>query len=322
MPFGSSERAESISDLPLMTRVSKVIALLLAVFSVPSSVEARRWRYYGDFERYSRTNDTQERAPGTGFAAALEQWIRGCKQEALEWKSWPLELVAQIARVDDAQRNALVRTQAAAENVAETLASSCPSDSPASLADKFDLLDHVLEGLVAGLDRLRPSIEAFYSALNDEQKARLVALYMSQASSQRPEQNRRPPQKYPPTVQQDATCQQWAGSLRAWPMRQIESGMPLSDDQKAALYTLSGSVYRAAAVLTASCPTENSFTPLGQLDAKRARVDTLRQAVNVVRPDVARFTNALSGEQKARLVAILGDGQIRLERRRSRGDDD
>jgi len=304
-----------------MSTVSKLIALLLVVLSAPSSAEARRWRYYGDSERYSRSNDTQERPSSPGFAAALEQWIRGCKLEASEWKTWPLEAVAQIARTDDAQRNALMQTQTAAENVAETLASKCPNDSPASLADKFDLLDHVLEGLVTGLDRLRPSIEAFYGALDDEQKARLVALYMSQASARAPEQNRRPTQKYPPTVQQDATCQQWAGSLRAWPMRQIESGMPLSDEQRAALYTLSGSIYRAAAVLTTSCPTESSFTPLGQLDAKRARVDTLRQAINLVRPDVARLINALSNEQKARLVAILNGGQNRRERR-GRDDND
>ena len=305
-----------------MSTVSKLIALFLVVLAAPSSVEARRWRYYGDSERYSGSNDTQERASGPGFAATLEQWIRGCKLEAAEWKNWPLESVAQIARVEDTQRNALAQTQAAADNVAETLASSCPSDSPASLSDKFDLIDQVLEVLVAGLDRLRPSIEAFYGALDDEQKARLVALYMSQASVQKSEQNRRPAQKYPLTVRQDATCQQWAGSLRTWPMRQIESGMSLSDEQKAALYTLSGSIYRAAAVLTASCPTESSFTPLGQLDAKRARIETLRQAISVVRPDAARLTNALSGEQKARLVAILNGGQSRPERRRGRDDDD
>ena len=109
MPYGISERAESRSDLPLMSTVSKLIALLLVVLSAPSSAEARRWRYYGDSERYSRSNDTQERPSSPGFAAALEQWIRGCKLEASEWKTWPLEAVAQIARSDDAQRNALSR---------------------------------------------------------------------------------------------------------------------------------------------------------------------------------------------------------------------
>jgi len=303
-----------------MAKVSTFIALLMAVLSAPSSVEARRWRHYGDSERYSQNSVIQERAPGLGFGAAVDQWIRGCKQEASEWKSWPLESVAQIARVDDAQRNALAQMQAAADNVGEALTSGCPSDSPASLADKLDLLDHVLEGFTTALDSLRPSIETFYGALNDEQKARLVAMYMSRASPQTTEQ--RSTQKYPPTVQQDATCQRWAGALRSWPIRQIESGMPLSDDQRAALYTLSGSIHRAAAVLTASCPNENSFTPLGQLDAKRARVDALRQAINVVRPEAARLTDALNDEQKARLAAILKGGQTGIRRRRGGDDDD
>jgi hypothetical protein len=323
MTFGTNRRADSKSDLPRMSKVSTVIALLIAILSASSSAEARRWRHYGDghygdFERYSRNNDPQERAPGVGFAAALEQWVRGCKQEASEWKSWPLESVAQLARVDDGQRDALAQMQAAAESVGETLTSDCPNDSPASLAGKLDLLDHVLEGFVTALDKLRPSIEAFYGALGDEQKARLVAMYMSRASAPEP----RSTQKYPPTVQQDPTCQQWAGALRSWPIRQIESGMMLSDAQRAALYTLSGSIYRAAAILTASCPTENSFTPLGQLDAKRARVDALRQAINVVRPEAARLADELNDEQQTRLAAILKGGQPALPRRRGGDDDD
>lgn len=230
--------------------------------------------------------------------------------------------VAQIARVDDAQRDALAQTQRTAEKAGEILASTCPNDSPMPLADKFDLLDHVLEDLEAGLDSIRPSIEAFYSALDEEQKARLVAMYMSRASNQKSDQYRRSAAKYAPTVQQVRICQQWAGSLRAWPMRQVEAAMLLSDDQRAALYTLTGSIYRAAATLIASCPTDNSFTPLGQLDGKRMRVEALRQAINIIRPDVVRLTNKLSDQQKAGLAATLNGGQMRLERRRGRDDDD
>ena len=322
MPLGISERAENISDSPLMLNISKVIVLLLATLSVASSAEARRWRYYNGSADYNRNNDFQERASGIGFAVALERWIRGCKQEASEWKTWPLESVAQIARVDDAQRSALTQTQRTAEKAGEILDSTCPNDSPKPLADKFDMLDHVLEDFAAGLDSIRPSIEAFYSALDDEQKARLVAMYMSQALDQKSDQYRRSAPKYAPTVQQVQICQQWASSLRAWPIRQVEAAMPLSDDQRAALYTLTGSIYRAAAALIASCPTDTSFTPLGQLDSKRMRVEALRQAINIIRPDVVRFTNKLSDEQKARLVATLNGGQMRLQRRRDRDDDD
>jgi hypothetical protein len=93
--------------------------------------------------------------------------------------------------------------------------------------------------------------------------------------------------------------------------------MPLSDDQGAALYLLTGSIYRDAGTLVASCPTESSFAPLGQLDAKRKRIDALRQAINVIRPGLKEFADTLNDEQKTRLAAAVNGAQIKPQQRRT-----
>jgi hypothetical protein len=83
------------------------------------------------------------------------------------------------------------------------------------------------------------------------------------------------------------------------------------------LYDVTAAIHRAAGDLTRSCPTETSYTPLGQLDINRKRVDALRQTINVIEPVLDRFLDTLSDEQKMRLSDVSGS---RLSSRR-RGHD-
>src|SRR5205807_1729030 len=121
---------------------------------------------------------------------------------------------------------------------------------PASLTARFDALKNGVEAFMTALDGVRPAIETFYVSLNDEQKARLVAIYMSSASaSEKPDQSRRSNrngQSYraASSPQQESICDRWASALREWPIRQIESSVAESDIQRAALYDLTASIYR------------------------------------------------------------------------------
>ena len=222
--------------------------------------------------------------------------------------------------------------QSAVVDASGILASRCPKDVPAALSARFDALKQGLEAFIAALDAVRPPVEAFYSALNDEQKARLVAMYISKNSvkekSDQLKSGRASKNTYAEALntQQDTICQSWAGALRDWPTRQIESSITLSDIEHAALYDLTASMFRAAGTLIASCPAEASFTPLGQIEAKRKRVDALAQAINIIRPMLDRFTDTLSDEQKLRLTRAVSSTQaVRpptpTPRRRSDDDD-
>jgi hypothetical protein len=320
-----------------------VLSMVVIVLCASSSAEARRWRrYYSQpYIDQSVVNDRNRnadressipsarpfRSQGPAFGATVEQLIRGCNQEAIELKNWPFDSLAQIVGPDENQRNALQQMQDTAVKTADILASTCPKEIPAPLTARFDALKHGLEAFIAALDGVRPVIETFYTSLNDEQKARLVAMYMSNNNSrEKSDQSRRSSrngQTYrdASSTQQESICGKWAGALRDWPTRQIESNMTLSDTQHAALYDLTASTYRAAGTLIASCPTETSFTPLGQIEAKRKRVDALGQATSMIRPFLDRFTDTLNDEQKIRLTKIVNPTQITVPRRRNNDDD-
>jgi len=332
-------------------RCRLVLPVLATILCASSVAEARHWRYYGyyrrDYERNSEVDRGRDRelrgaivprGRATGFGPTVEQLIRGCGQEVVELKNWPFDSLGQTVSLDDKQRDALGQMQGAATASSDTLAAACPNIVPAALNERLAALDQVVDAFIAALDAVRPAIESFYAALDDEQKARLVAMYMSsnnaRAGGEQPSRSargERPPREAAgprETVgsreatgpQPDATCGQWAAAFRDWPTRQIESGIPLSDAQRAALYDLTAAVYRAIGALLAACPTETSFTPLGQVDTKRKRVDALRQAIRMIRPALDRFAESLDDGQKARLSDLVNAN--RSNPRRSRGNDD
>jgi hypothetical protein len=72
------------------------------------------------------------------------------------------------------------------------------------------------------------------------------------------------------------------------------------------LYDVTASIHRVAGDPTRSCPSETSYTPLGQLDINRKRVDVLRQTINAIEPVLDRFLDTLSDEQKMRLSDVSG----------------
>ena len=324
-----------------------VLSIVVMVLCASSDAEARRWRYhyYGrSFDQDAAANRSQERgsnasgagsfrAQGTGFGPMMDQLIRGCSQEAVELKNWPFDYLAQIVGTDESQLNALQQMQTTVVDASGILASRCAKDVPAAMSARFDALKQGLEAFMSALDAVRPAVGTFYTTLNDEQKARLVALYLSNNSNgeKSPEfQFRRANNSaYPAALspQQGTTCQNWAGALRSWPTHQIESTIAASDVQRAALYDLTASIFRAAGALVASCPTETSFTPLGQIEAKRKRVDALAQAIGTIRPVFDRFADMLNDDQKARLARTVSSTQPSTPsppplRRRNDNDDD
>jgi hypothetical protein len=248
-------------------RCGLVLSMLAVTLCASSDAEARRRGYY--YYRYFDQNAVGDRnqaggstasgpgslpSRGTGFVPTVDQLIRGCSQEAVELKNWPFDYLAQIVGADEGQRNALQRMQYTAANASDILVSSCPKEIPAALTARFDALKQGLGAFITALDAVRPAIETFYTALNDEQKARLVAVYISnngaRESSDQPRRASRNSYREVSSTQHEIICEKWAGALRDWPTRQIEANMTLSDIQHAALYDLTAMTYRAAGALT------------------------------------------------------------------------
>jgi hypothetical protein len=158
-----------------------------------SAAKARSWRYYGynssrgNDERRgdeSRAEDKSDLRNRVGdFGSAIERMIRACDQQVEELKKMPLDSVSQIVKLAEDQRQALDQIQSVALDSAETLATTCPKKLPEGLTERLAILSHTLEAMAASLRVLRPTFTTFYRLLNDEQKARLVTMDISNNAS-------------------------------------------------------------------------------------------------------------------------------------------
>jgi hypothetical protein len=285
-----------------------------------SAAKARSWRYYGyhwyghTWSNPNRGNDerrSDESAPRAedksdlrnragDFGSAIERMIRACDQQVVELKKMPLDSVAQIVKPAEDQRQALEQIQSVALNSAETLATTCPKRLPESLTERVAILSHTLEAMAASLGVLRPTFTTFYGLLNDEQKAHLVAMGISNNASGKQDvaikQN---------GSRQDSLCQQWVVNLRSWPVRQIEEVASLSDEQHAALYELTAAIYRAAGRLGTACVADDRFTPPGRLEARQDALEALKKGIDAIRPVFSQFESKLTDVQKAKLGRVV-----------------
>ena len=125
-------------------------------------------------------------------------------------------------------------------------------------------------GHVSGVGLVQPRLEKFYGLLNDEQRPGL-----SLAEDQR--------KASAPRAALAQGCADAQPSLQ-WPGREIEARLHLDDIQRAALAVLQDATGKAADMLKAACQPDDAVTPPARLAAIANRLDTMLQAVKLVRP--------------------------------------
>jgi hypothetical protein len=287
---------------------------LLVLLCSGSSLEARHWRHHHHHDGYfvwhdeevgpakERESPKRDVSPPVrkeaGFSGALRQLVSSCRQAGTELKQWSADTLAQNLGTNDGQRTALDDMQSTAVQVADGLSSSCPSEPPASPSGKIKSLIEVGQAYLAAMDAIRPKMDAFYGSLTDEQKARLVALNLS---------NRGSDENAASGAGSDGTafCDQWAQALRSWPIRQMEARVTLSDAQHAALFDVGAAMYRAADALTHACPKQMPLSPPAQFDARRKQVAALLEAIDSIGPVLDRFSGSLNSSQNAALNTVV-----------------
>jgi hypothetical protein len=112
-----------------------------------------------------------------------------------------------------------------------------------------------------------------------------------------------------PSVQQAyraavATCQASEPGLTQWPIEEIAQVVQPAQEQQRLLDDLKAASEQAVKVLQAACPNDPPSTPIGRLDAIDKRLEAMLQAVDIVRPALAKFYASLSDEQKGRFNAM------------------
>jgi LTXXQ motif family protein len=74
--------------------------------------------------------------------------------------------------------------------------------------------------------------------------------------------------------------------------------------RRRALDELKDASVKAAESLKVNCPTYQTLTPTGRVEAMEKRLDATLGAVKSVQPALAKFYNSLSDEQKARFNSL------------------
>jgi len=110
-------------------------------------------------------------------------------------------------------------------------------------------------------------------------------------------------------------CSGQTTGLTDWPIDRIAQTIEPNAAQRAALDELKAATASALDILKASCPSDLPSTPTGRLDAMRARLDAMTQAVRTVRPPLEKVYQSLTDEQKARFNALGGEENQQQARR-------
>jgi hypothetical protein len=179
------------------THARLLLAMVVAAMGISSAADARHWRYHWHYHQGFYQGTDEDRGEDTAlrtfgnyrsrieadyFGRGIKGMIAACTGQAVELKRIPFDLVSRTVQANDAQRNSLEQVHSAANDAAETLSAACPKDIPAELGQRLDQLGRALDATAASLAALRPALATFYDTLDDEQKARLVAIDFSRKS--------------------------------------------------------------------------------------------------------------------------------------------
>jgi len=111
-------------------------------------------------------NSVSGGAPARGDIAAL------CSQQSGDVTSVPVQHIQEVVQPKEPQQAAFAALKDASRQAADHLRASCPTQVPQTPVGRLDAIKSRLQAMVDAMDVIRPKLQAFYSSLTDEQKAR------------------------------------------------------------------------------------------------------------------------------------------------------
>jgi LTXXQ motif family protein len=249
---------------------------------IPPGVGSAGHRGRSSSRRAARADGSERRA------AAV------CRDNAVQLTDWPIERISAVVEPTDAQRPALEELRAASAKAIDMLKSGCPKDLPSVPTGRLAAMESRLQVMLAAVQTVRPALERFYQSLSDEQKARFNAIAPANDADAAAKD------------QLDLTrfCDEKAPGVTDLPIDRIAQAVQPTPPQRAALDELKDAAVKAAEGLKVNCPTYQTLTPTGRVEAMEKRLDATLAAVKTVQPALAKFYNSLSDEQKARFNSL------------------
>jgi hypothetical protein len=180
-----------------------------------------------------------------------------------------------------------------ADQIVET---SCPEQTPLTPVARLDAAEQRVDAMVDAIQIVRSPLERFDKSLNDEQRQRFDAMSNTRRSGGE--------DAVAPGGNLATMCSQQAGGFINLPAQSVQQVVAPDAQQQGAFDELNKASDYAASVVRASCPTQMPQTPAARLDAAKARLGAMVDAMKIVRPKLEEFYASLNDEQKARFNAI------------------
>jgi hypothetical protein len=91
--------------------------------------------------------------------------------------------IERAVRPTEAQRAAFDELKAISAKAEESVRNACPSRPPETPLARLEMMERRLEAMLRAVRTLRPALQAFYNALNDDQKKRFDAVPSGKAAA-------------------------------------------------------------------------------------------------------------------------------------------
>jgi hypothetical protein len=260
--------------------------------------------YWGLYGPYAYADPAYVSAPsGVRVATRAARVARGagssgevCSDRGSALTDWPIEQIAKEVGPDQAQQAALNDLKDASARSFDVLKGACPNELPSTPTGRLAAMRNRVEVMLQALGIVRPALDRFYDSLNDEQKQRFNGL-APQAQTARPVRTARAGGAAPDMTQ---VCSVQSAKPIDVPTQRIEQAVHPTEAQRLALDGLNEATTKAADVLKASCPADETLTPPGRVAAMEQRLNTMLEAIKIVQPALENFYGMLTDEQKAR----------------------
>jgi hypothetical protein len=222
-----------------------------------------------------------------------------CAEQAKGVSAWPLQQITDAVKPNEDQKSLLENLRKASDDAATRFKDACPDTVPMTPAGRLEVIVSRLQATDEALQTSKPALVAFYSSLNDEQKARFneIGVQLGQPRSSRTGKE----------PQAEANCSAEKAGISNLTVNRIEQTVRPTDTQGAALDKLDTAVQKAVDTLRQACPNTVPQTPVGRLDVMQKRLEAMIDAANTVRPALEEFYTSLNDEQKAKLNRLGRD---------------
>jgi len=150
-----------------------------AMIAAVETVQPRLEKFYGllsdeQKERLTALGEDQRESNTATKTAGAPAQSCGAAQPGVT--DWPAAEIDQTVRPTEAQRASLLALQNAAAKAADILKASCLTDNPLTPPARLAAVGKRLDAMLQAVNTVRPALNDFYAALNDEQKARFEAI--------------------------------------------------------------------------------------------------------------------------------------------------